>query len=79
MFGSDALTVNPLRSQFLRECRRYLAGMEQLYPVLFNLIDERNTVHMRWLRWMGFTFIRRTTYGHEQRPFLEFIKLCVSR
>lgn len=76
MFGSDEITTPPLSRQFSRECRRYLAGMEALYPCLFNFIDERNTVHVRWLRWLGFTFVRRFTYGPENRTFLEFIKPC---
>jgi hypothetical protein len=33
-------------------------------------------VHIRWLKWMGCTFIKRhSTYGVEQRPFLEFVRL----
>jgi hypothetical protein len=78
MFGSDELTRNPLKRQFLKECKQYLAGMERMYPCLFNHVDERNTVHIKWLRWMGFTFIRRKPFGPQGLPFLEFIKLCAT-
>ncbi len=77
LLGSDELTRNPLRKQFIRESHQYLNGLFRLYPLLFNHIDERNTLHIRWLKWLGFSFIRRIpAYGREQRPFLEFVKLC---
>lgn len=70
LLGSDELVQQPLSRQFLRECRKYLSAMETLYPALGNKIDARNTVHIKWLRWMGFTFIR------QEPQYLEFIKLC---
>lgn len=73
LLGSDALIQNPLRRQFLRECRRYVDALP--YPLLHNVIDERNTVHVRWLKWMGFTFIRRLPYGPQHLPFLEFVRI----
>lgn len=77
MMGSDALTKSPLKKQFLRECRTHLAHLTAGYRLVGNCVDARNTVHINWLKWMGFTFIRRNEfYGVEQRPFLEFIKLC---
>jgi hypothetical protein len=77
LLGTDELVSKPMRLQFLREGRAYLRGLERMYKVLYNKIDERNTTHIKWLRWMGFSFIRRIEhYGCEGRPFLEFIKLC---
>ncbi|MGH6746392.1 hypothetical protein [Novosphingobium sp.] len=31
--------------------------MHETYPVLWNHIDTRNTVSMRWLRWSGFKLL----------------------
>jgi len=77
MVGSDELTKNPIRRQFIRECRTFIDVLGHGFYALGNVIDERNSVHIRWLEWMGFTFIRRIdNYGVESRPFLEFIKLC---
>ena len=46
------------------------------YPLLFNTVAEFQYAHIRWLRWMGFTFIRRWPhYGHAETPFLEFARL----
>lgn len=79
MFGSVELLHPPLRRQFIKECPAFVKVMERPYLAIGNYIDERNTVHIRWLRWLGFIFIHRHAhYGFEQRPFLEFIK-CVSQ
>jgi hypothetical protein len=54
--------------------------MERSYTLIGNVIDERNRVHLRWLKWMGFTFVQRIPeYGVQHRPFLEFIKICATQ
>ena len=61
---------------FLRECRGELAKLIADYPLTFNYTDARNKVHHRWIKWMGYTIIKRhETFGHEGRPFLEFVKI----
>jgi len=76
LLGTDALTTSPLAKQFLRECRLHVALLQERYPLLHNVIDERNVVHIRWLRWMGFVFLRRILhFGVGQRPFLEFARI----
>lgn len=76
LLGSDELTQGPTLRAFLKHCHTYLDTIHQLYPLLYNCIDERNTVHIRWLQRMGFTFLaRHEHYGFEQRPFLEFVRL----
>lgn len=65
-----------LHRQFLRECRGELEDLTANYRLIFNYTDARNTVHHRWIKWMGFTIIKRhETHGHEGRPFLEFVKI----
>lgn len=45
------------------------------YDLLVNFVDARNRVHIRWLRWAGFTFINRhDRFGVEKRPFYEFVR-----
>jgi hypothetical protein len=59
-----------------RESRRWVESLQVQYDVLFNLVDERNTVHVRWIQWCGFTVVNRhPTLGAEQRPFLEFVRI----
>jgi hypothetical protein len=76
LLGTDELVTNPLRREFLKEGRNYLDRLHTFRPLLFNYIDERNTLHVRWLKWMGCTIINRhETFGVERRPFLEFVRL----
>jgi hypothetical protein len=59
-----------------RESRRWVESLQSQYDILFNLVDERNTVHVRWIQWCGFTFVNRhPALGAEQRPFLEFVRI----
>ena len=74
--GTDDLLRKPLVYQFMKECRRYVDTLQNIYPILHNVIDGRNAVHIRWLRWMGFTFIRRIPqFGVENREFMEFVRI----
>lgn len=76
LLGTDELVKPPLRRQFLSEGLRYLDKLHTYRELLCNVVDERNTVHVRWIKWMGFTFIKRhEAYGFEQRPFLEFVRI----
>jgi hypothetical protein len=68
------------RVGFLKESLKWFAKFSQQYRVLWNLVDERNTAHVRFLQWHGCVFINRhAAFGHERRPFLEFVRLsCVT-
>lgn len=62
--------------KFLRESRRWLDHIHSQTPLLFNVVDQRNTLHLRWIEWLGFKFIRVIPdYGTEKRPFVEFAKV----
>ena len=40
-------------------------------------MDARNDLHIKWLKWMKFTFINKVNeFGYEKKPFYEFIKIC---
>lgn len=74
MLGSDGLTA--ISREFLRQSRQWVNALHLNYPVLTNVTDERNTLHHRWLKWCGFTFIHRhPALGVESRPFLEFVRI----
>lgn len=77
MLGSQAMLDDVSdRRVFLRESIKVLSRLHGQYPVLFNQVDARNKVHVRWLQWMGFTFIQEhPNYGAEGRQFLEFCRM----
>jgi hypothetical protein len=62
------------RVEFLRGCKEHLPTIFGPYDLLTNFVDERNTLHIRWLRWLGFSTIKRLPqYGAEGLPFLHFV------
>lgn len=81
MLGTPVIVSPKWRMTFLRETRRAVEAWQAEYPILHNFIDARNTVHMRWLRWLGFTFIALDeTHGPFGLPFYEFVRInpCVT-
>tara|TARA_R100000458_G_scaffold18224_2_gene15798 strand:- start:7991 stop:8467 length:477 start_codon:yes stop_codon:yes gene_type:complete len=74
MVGTD--DIKEIRTQFLKQCKEELEKMQSKYDVLCNYVDARNKVHIKWLRWMGFTFLREVeNYGEESKTFYEFARL----
>ncbi len=61
---------------FLRQSKQWVAEANLKYPVLTNACDERYKVAIKWLKFVGFTFIKRhETYGMGDKPFLEFVRI----
>lgn len=63
-----------IRKTFLRECRSYLNKMQEHHPVLANLAWTKNTVHIQWLKWLGFEFQEPQPYGPNGELFTAFYK-----
>lgn len=61
------------RSSFIvRWSKSWIARLHERYRVLTNYVDARNEVHLRWLRWCGFVFVRRIEhFGVMGLPFYE--------
>lgn len=53
MLGSPALEDIP--TSFLRESRRTIASVSKSFPTLLCAPWRGNELHLRWLRWLGFT------------------------
>lgn len=68
-----------IRFSFLRESRKVINFLNKKYPKLWNYVDCRNDLHIRWLKWCGFTFLQKVPYGVLQKPFYEFIKICATQ
>lgn len=78
--GTNAIDNH--KAEFLRDSRHYIDELFTRYDVIGNLIDARNITHQRWLRWLGFSFLRKEAkWGAHSVPFYEFAKakpLCAS-
>lgn len=73
------LTAPPLEKvwmPFLRQSKQWVKDINKKYPVLTNAVDEDYTVSIKWLKFVGFTFIKRhETWGVGDKPFLEFVRI----
>ena len=55
---------------FAREAKRFIDNRPEKY--LYNIADERNKVHLKLLKFLGFKFIRKISYGPNNLTFIEF-------
>ena len=72
MLTTDAIYDYPLT--FAREAKRYV---ERQKGLLWNIVDERNTVHLKLLKFLGFKFLRKISHGPNRLSFIEFCKVNV--
>ena len=77
LLGAAGMLDNQLdRRAFVRHAPEVIAWMHSVRPLLFNVVDARNEVHVRWLRRMGFTLISdQPDWGPERRRFYEFCRV----
>ena len=77
MLGHESMTSDyqDVRA-FLRNSPVELNKFHMNYPILFNFVDARNTTHVKWIKYMGFSIIQEhATFGVEGRLFYEFAKI----
>ena len=70
MLCTPAIHKYPLT--FAREAKRFIDSRPE--KLLYNVVDKRNVVHLKLLKFLGFKFIREIPFGPNQLPFIEFIK-----
>lgn len=64
--------IEVYRRAFLAECVGVVADMRARHQVLINFADVRNTQAIRWLKWLGFTFLPAIPYGVNNELFYPF-------
>jgi hypothetical protein len=70
--------IKNIQREFLRHSRSWVDKLNEKYPILTNFIYAENHVHVHWLRWLGFKFIRKIDkYGNFGLPFYEFIRVKI--
>ena len=70
LLGTDDLAINPMR--FVKESRRWVGTMLEVYNPLVNWVDARNAASVRWLRWLGFAIMSPAPFGPFGLPFHRF-------
>lgn len=74
MIATPLLENHPV--EFLRYSKAFIKETTKEYSVLFNWVSEANPVHIKWLQWCGFTFIKRhEQFGALGTPFYTFVKV----
>tara|TARA_B100000287_G_scaffold302124_1_gene285233 strand:- start:330 stop:776 length:447 start_codon:yes stop_codon:yes gene_type:complete len=58
---------------FAREAKRYVDSREE--KLLWNIVDKRNTVHLKLLKFLGFQFLRELKHGPNKLTFIEFCRV----
>ena len=58
---------------FAREAKRYVEGRSE--KLLWNIVDKRNTTHLKLLKFLGFKFLREFPYGPNNLTFIEFCRV----
>ena len=58
---------------FAREAKRWIESREE--KLLWNIVDKRNTAHLKLLKFLGFKFLRELKHGPNNITFIEFCRV----
>ena len=61
---------------FVKEAKRYLESSKE--PLTYNIVDARNKVHLKLLKYLGYKFLRKISYGPNNLTFIEFCRVSRS-
>lgn len=67
LLGTDDLFK--VSRRFLRESKHWLEHITKNYDLVGNVVHRGNTVSIRWLSWLGFTFLA------EAKDLIEFARI----
>jgi len=68
--------LKEIQFAFLKENKKVIDFLNTKYKILWNYVDCRNSLHIKWFKWCGFKFINKKKYGVLNEPFYEVIKIC---
>ena len=71
MLCTPAIHDYPLT--FAREAKRFIESREE--KLLWNIVDKRNTAHLKLLKFLGFKFLRELKHGPNKLTFIEFCRV----
>ena len=71
MLCTPAILKYPMT--FAREAKRYVERQQD--KLLWNVVDKRNKVHLKLLKFLGFKFLRELKYGPNNLSFIEFCRV----
>ena len=76
LLASDKLPT--VSREFIPQSKQWIESLHERHDLLFNFVHKENKTSIRWLKWMGFNFLKEIEYGVNPAPFYQFIKLKVA-
>jgi|14_taG_2_1085336.scaffolds.fasta_scaffold09398_3 RimJ/RimL family protein N-acetyltransferase len=74
LLGSDK--IKTIGRDVIRVSNQWVRELNKNYSVLYNYVDQHNEVAIRWLKSLGFTFVRLIPeHGVGKKPFYEFVRI----
>jgi hypothetical protein len=70
MLGTDL--IKKKQKIFLKRSKPWLEDIKKDYNYLENYVDARNTLSIKWLKWLGFKVEDPIPYGVNGEPFHKF-------
>ena len=58
---------------FARQSKKWIESREE--KLLWNIVDKRNTVHLKLLKFLGCHFLREFEHGPNKLTFIEFCRV----
>ena len=71
MLCTPAILEYPIT--FAREAKRFIENRDE--KLLWNIVDKRNKVHLKLLKFLGFKFLKEISHGPNQLSFIEFCRV----
>jgi len=71
MLCTDVILDYP--KTFVREAKRFVDSREE--ELLWNIVDKRNDMHLKLLKFLGFKFLQEVKHGPNQLSFIEFCRV----
>ena len=65
--------IHEYPTTFARESKRFIESRKE--KLLWNVVDKRNKVHLKLLKFLGFKFLREIKNGPNNLSFIEFCRV----
>ncbi len=63
--------------QLIRQGKEWVDNLLESYKILYNYVYAENTSAIKWLKALGFTFVKlHESYGYQKKPFYEFLRIA---
>ena len=65
------------RIQLIRDGKKWVDDLLESYKILYNIVYAENISAIKWLKALGFTFVKlHKHYGEQKKPFYEFVRIA---